>query len=259
MVIFLDGASHFTAGGSVRRGLRSAGYEGDFQTFVWTSFLGWGTDHLVVARSKGKADSLAKRVAQIRERVPDGQIHLMGLSAGTAIVLNALERLPAGVDVDSVVLFSSSVSADRDLSPALRHVRKKLYATSSKEDLILRSVAITADGRRGPPAGRTGFRVPRSLPYGERAIYAKVVNLHWRPAYSAFGWNGGHVSATAPEFVRSVIAPRILSQQPFPLDRPLIQPEEPPGAARNQPQRERESDGLIKGAHQAADAGGQGA
>ena len=252
VVIFLDGASHFTAGRSVRHGLRLAGYEGDFQNFVWTSFLGWGADHLVVARSKGKANSLARRITRIREHVPDGEIYLMGLSAGTAVVLNALEQLPADVDVDSVVLFSSSVSADRDLSAALRHVRKKLYATSSKEDLILRSVAITADGRRSAPAGRTGFRIPRFLPYGERSIYAKVVNLHWKPAYVAVGWTGGHVSATTSKFVRSVIAPRILSQQPFPLDRPLIQSAEPADAALNQTPGERDSHGLIRRPHPTA-------
>jgi pimeloyl-ACP methyl ester carboxylesterase len=253
VVIFLDGASHFTAGTSVRQGLRLAGYEGDFQNFVWTSFLGWGADHLVVARSKGKAKSLARRIARIRERVPDGEIHIMGLSAGTAVVLNALEQLPAGVDVDSVVLFSSSVSADRDLSPALRHVRGKLYATSSKGDLILRSVVITADGRRAPPAGRTGFRIPRSLPYAERAVYEKVVNLHWKPAYVAFGWNGGHVSATTSKFVRCIIAPRILSRHSFPLDRPLIQSAEPRDAALNHAPQERDSHGLFKRSPQAAD------
>jgi hypothetical protein len=55
-----------------------------------------------------------------------------------------------------------------------------------------------------------------------RLEYNKVVNLNWKPAYVAFGWDGGHVSATNAEFVRAVIAPRIMSPEPFPLDRPLL-------------------------------------
>jgi len=225
IVIFLDGASWFTAGGSVEHGLRAAGYEGDFNNYLWTSFLGWGSDHLVVARSKFKARSLATRIVALRDRYPDGQVHLMGLSAGTAIILNALEQLPDGVDVDHVVLFSSSVSAQRDLTPALHHVKGNLYATCSRGDLILRSLPINADGGDGPPAGRTGFRVPAHLTPEARSAYSRVVNLHWAPAYTGFGWDGGHVSATSWVFVKAVIAPRVFSTDSFPLDRPLLQKE----------------------------------
>jgi pimeloyl-ACP methyl ester carboxylesterase len=222
VVIFLDGAGNLTAGGSVRRGLEHAGYDGTFQTFVWTSFLGWGADHFLVTKSSIHAEELAERIARIRERDPGGQISLMGLSAGTAVVLNALEELPPGVQVDKVVLFSSSVSANRNLSPALDHVRGAMYATTSRNDLILSSLVVTADGRNTSAAGRTGFRIPSGLSSRDRDNYRKVVHLNWKPGYVAFGWDGGHVSATNSEFVRAVIAPRIMSDEQFPLDRPLL-------------------------------------
>ncbi len=216
VVLFLDGAGHFTAGGNVRNGLRMAGYDGQFQNYLWTSFLGWGTDHLLVARSGLKAQGLADRIERLRRKHPDGEIHVMGLSAGTAVILNALERLPEGTDVDTVVLFSSSVYANRDLTPALRHVRRALYATCSRHDLILSSLVLTADGETGSPAGRTGFRIPPTVPKSVRSEYAKVVNLPWMPNYTAYGWNGGHVAATRAEFVKHVIAPRALSRAPSP-------------------------------------------
>ncbi len=222
IVIFLDGAGHFTAGGNVKKGLRSAGYDGQFQNYLWTSFLGWGTDHLLVARSGLKAQGLADRIERLRREDPDRGIHVMGLSAGTAVILNALERLPEGTDVDTVVLFSSSVHANRDLTPALEHVRQTLYATCSRHDLILSSLVITADGESGSPAGRTGFRIPPGVPKSRRSAYGKVVNLPWVPNYAAHGWNGGHVAATRADFVKHVIAPRVLNRGRFPLDRPVL-------------------------------------
>jgi pimeloyl-ACP methyl ester carboxylesterase len=221
LVIFLDGAGHYTAGGSVKTGLREAGYKGAFETYVWSSFLLWGADHFVAARSSHKAQALADHITRARRVCPKGRIHVMGLSAGTALVVSALERLPEDVEVDTVVLFESSVSAERNLLPALRHVRGRLYATCSRGDVILAALPVNADGGSGPPAGRTGFRVPHGLTPAQRAAYAKVVNIPWKPNYVAFGWNGGHVPSTSSEFVRCVIAPRVLSPEPFPLDRPL--------------------------------------
>ncbi len=221
-VIFLDGAGHFGANHSVRWGLERAGYIGAFETFAWSSWLGPGADHLVVARSKGKARQLADRIIEARREYPKGKIYLMGLSAGTALIISALERLPENIWVDGVVLFSSSASAERNLSRALERVRGRFYATCSQHDGILTSLAVNADGGSGPPAGLRGFVVPMKLSRQEMAQYNKVVNLPWKSPYIRFGWRGGHVKATTRGFVQRVIAPRILSTEPYPLDRPLI-------------------------------------
>jgi hypothetical protein len=221
VVIFLDGAGHFGYAGPVRRGLREAGYPGRFEQFVWTSLLGPGVDHLVVARSSGKAESLANKIERIRKADPNGTINLIGLSAGTAIVVAALERLNRDVMVDNVVLLSSSLSAGRNMARALRHVRGHLYCTSSSDDGILNVMAVNADGGSGPPAGKTGLRVPHGLSQAQRERYAKAVNLPWQPDYSRYGWDGGHTSVTSSDFIESVIAPRIRTTERFPTDRPL--------------------------------------
>ena len=229
-VIYLDGSFWFSSAGSVKSGLRAAGYDGAFETFTWSTFLGWGADHLVAARSKLRAKLLAGRIETLRRHNPKGKIHLMGLSAGTGLVVKALKELPEGVEVDHVVLFSSSLSARHNLVEALEHVRGRLYATCSGGDMVLASLPVNADGGVGRAAGQRGFVLPEGLSEDEKRQYAKVVNLPWRAAYAGLGWNGGHVRVSRSRFVRSVIAPRILSDKAFPLDRPMVivEPKETP-------------------------------
>lgn len=218
VVFYLDGAGWYSSAGSAKQGLRDAGYTGDFRTFSWSAYLGPAHDHFVTSRSKSVARGLARQIERVRKNDPTGLVVLMGLSAGTAVILSALDQLPEGVWVDSVVLFSPSVSARHDLTPVMKHVRGILYATCSPHDGVLRALVSNADGKRGPPAGRTGFRMPRGK-NGTKEAYRRVVNLHWRPAYLAFDWNGGHTTVTRSRFVAGVIAPRIFSSAPFPLDR----------------------------------------
>ena len=221
-VIYLEGAGWFGSAGSVRSGLRSGGYRGQFETFTWTTFLLAPADYFVAARGPLRAQRLANRIERIRRASPQGTIHLIGLSAGTFLIVRALERLPEAVQVDQVVLFSSSISAQRDLTPALKRVRGRLYATCSPGDRLLASLALSVEGRTGKVAGQRGFRLPENPTEEQKHQYAKVVNLLWRPAYAGFGWSGGHVAVTKSSFVQAVIAPRIRSPQPFPLDRPLV-------------------------------------
>jgi len=227
-VIFLDGAGYYASSRSVRVGLERGGYIGAFETFYWSSFLGPGADHLVVARSRHKARLLADKIRDARGDFPKGKIYLMGLSAGTALILSALEDLPKDVSVNGVVLFSSSVSGQRDLSPVLRHIDGRLYATYSPHDMILSNLTVNADGGPGLPAGLTGFSVPMNLKRDDIAQYNKVVNIPWQPSYVGFGWHGGHIDVTTSGFVQHVIAPRLLSVEPHPLDRPLVNLVPPP-------------------------------
>lgn len=222
IVFFLDGAGWYSSAHKVEGGLRDAGFIGNFHDYSWSGFLGPAHDHLLVARSDIVARGLAARIERVREKDPTGPIHLMGLSAGTAVILNALEHLPDGVMVDNVVFFSSSVSADRNLTKAMAHVKRNLYATTSTEDSILKRLAVNADGMDGPPAGRTGFRLPKAATEAVAAAYRRVINLPWQPSFVGGGWSGSHVSATSRGFVANNIAPRILMQDAHPLDRPVL-------------------------------------
>jgi pimeloyl-ACP methyl ester carboxylesterase len=223
VVIFLDGAGWYSSGGSIEGGLRDAGFKGQVQVFSWSTFLGPATDHFLAANSKIVAGRLANKIARWREANPSDSINLMGLSAGNAVILSALEELKGTDEVDNVVLLSPTVSGERSLTKIMSHVRRNLYATCSPHDGIVNSLTMNADGRSGPPAGRIGFKLPVHPTEGTRAAYSRIINLHWQPSYVGFDWTGSHTSVTSRRFIASVIAPRILTGEPYPLDRPIIQ------------------------------------
>lgn len=222
IVYFCDGAGWYAGSSSVQSGLRQAKFDGEFERYGWSTLLGPGTDHLIAARNQGVARGLAKRIQKFHNQHPQADIFVMGLSAGTAVVLHAIEQLPPSVKVKHVVLLSSSASANHDLTAAMQRVSGCLYNTVSRSDAILNSLGVNADGRDGSPAGSTGFRRPRKRKSETIAAYRRVVNLPWKPAYLAYDWDGGHVAATNPKFIRAVIAPRLMAEGPFPLDRPMV-------------------------------------
>lgn len=221
VVFYLDGAGWYGSAGSVEAGLRKAGYQGAFQRFSWSSFLGPAHDHLINANSKIIAHRLASRIEKARAANPDAPINVMGLSAGTSLIILALEELDDGVKVDNVVLFSPSLSSEHNLTKAMRHIKRNLYASTSKHDAILGGLPVNADGKGGSPAGRSGFRFPRSGGTDTLSSYQRVINLPWEPSYLGYGWTGSHTSVTDSEFVAAVIAPRILTTEPYPLDRSI--------------------------------------
>lgn len=223
-IIFLDGAGHFGSATKVKSGLRRAGYKGQFEGFVWTSFLGWGVDHLVQANSESVANKLVDRIQQVRSEHPDGYLALMGLSAGSAVILAALERLPEDQQVDDVVLFQPSVSSDRELTPALEHVRHRVIATYCRWDAILAAMAISADQQLAKPAGQVGFKTPRPMSPKQRRQYLKLLSIPWQKRYASAGWGGikgWHVSSTNPRFVQRYIAPYVLTSVKYAKSRAL--------------------------------------
>jgi pimeloyl-ACP methyl ester carboxylesterase len=223
-VIFLDGAGWYGSERPVRSGLREAGFAGTVERFGWSSLLGPVHDHVTASADHHKVPALVRRIVAVRRAAPGDRLVLMGLSAGTSLIVSALERLPEGMAVDSVVLLSPSISSRRDLTAALGHVTGRLYATHSPRDRLLAG-APSAGLEAGPPAGQVGLRIPPDAEPPTRDLYRKVINLPWRPGYVAYGWDGGHISVTAAPFIRAVIAPRILDDRPHPLDRPPVVPE----------------------------------
>lgn len=218
---YCDGAGWYSSAASVRSGLQKAGFKGRFKNYAWSSFLGATTDHLITARSDLVARGLARQVEDARRASPNEPIYMMGLSAGTTVILNAIEQLPQGIKVDHVVLFSSSASASRDLVPVMNNVSGRLYATTSPHDGILKSIVTNSDGGDGPPAGRAGFRFSGQGGRVGSDAYSRVFNVPWRASFLQFDWDGGHTTSTEAEFVRHVIAPRVFRNSPHPLDRPL--------------------------------------
>lgn len=229
IVFYLDGAGggglFLNWGREIKRGLRDGGYLGEFEDYDWQTGLGPLVDHALSEEQKRvSARKLAREIESYMATRPGEPVHIIGLSAGTAVLVYALEELPADRQVDNVVLLSSSLDAQHDLTRALRRVRGKMYTYTSKYDPILNSVVPmmgTADRefRVRDIAGLQGFAVPANATADTRQLYGKVVHVPWRTEFARYGNFGSHTGATNASFVQRHIAP-LLKPAKSPATRP---------------------------------------
>lgn len=216
-VYYLDGAGNLGFGQeTVPRALRAAGWRGDFESIIWTSFTGPLGDQLIRINAKLKAEDLTKKIVSYRKRHPDAPIFIIALSAGTGVATWAVENLPDDLMVDTMVFLGSSLASNYNMTRCLRHVKNKIYVFYSDRDAILTSfipVTGTIDGSYFiQPAGIVGFKAPNDLSPEDRRLYdEKIVNIPWRPEFERYGYAGGHTDGTNYEFVRYFIAPKLLN------------------------------------------------
>jgi hypothetical protein len=218
-VYYLDGAggggllSNWSGG--VRQGMIDAGYSGAGEVFRWNTGLGVVADQdSSVDYKRSKAAALAQQIQQYTREHPGAPVTLMGLSAGTAVVVFTLEALPAGCPVDNVVLLGASISATHDLTHALARVRNRMYVFTSEKDAVLAFLvpgAGTADREKGvPSAGLNGFQMPPGASADTRSRYAKISYIGWRPEFEKTGNYGGHTDTVKAPFVQEYIAPLVM-------------------------------------------------
>lgn len=199
--------------GGVRQGLLDAGYNGAGEVFTWETGAGVAADQgSSVEYKRGKARELAGRIQTYAREYPGRPIHLIGLSAGTAVAVFTLESLPESCSVDNVILLGSSMSSDHDLTAALRRVRGHLYVFTSDNDAVLRFLVPSAGSADRVDAGERlaglrGFMMPARATPETRQLYAKVKRVPWTREFERDGNYGGHTDAVNAAFVRDHIAP----------------------------------------------------
>jgi pimeloyl-ACP methyl ester carboxylesterase len=213
IVFFLDGAGGggpvIDAAPEVLLGLRLGGYDGAFRSVRWQTGLGAIADlTLSVPEKRALSVSLAARIQEARELRPDARISLISASTGTAIAVYALELLPPGVRIDNLVLLSSALSADYDLSPALKHVvGGALNFVSNKDALLQAMIPLFGSADRklvgSRVAGVVGFETVDS------AAQMNFRTLSWTPEMRRSGHYGGHTDYKNATFIAQVIAPWI--------------------------------------------------
>jgi hypothetical protein len=222
-VFYLDGAGgggllNWSAG--VREGLREAGYNGFGEMFSWETGLGPVADQIAsVDYKRLKARDLVHRFDQHRQACDSDPMHIITLSAGSAIAVYALEEMPDGQFVDNVVMLAPSINADYDLSRALRHIRGRLYVFTSTGDAVLGSlvplVGTADDVRGGQAAGLEGFRIPSGASPEARRLYAeKVQAVPWRQEFGDSGNFGGHLDSVNAVFIRDHVARLVMDSLP---------------------------------------------
>ncbi|MCZ6683150.1 MAG: hypothetical protein O7B26_08200, partial [Planctomycetota bacterium] len=198
--------------------------EGAGEMFNWHTGLGVAADHTSSVKYKRKrAAQLAKDIQEYKGKHPGAPVTIMGLSAGTAIVVYALEALPESYQVDGAFLLSASVSANYNLTKALRRVKNRMYVFTSTEDGVLRNfvpMVGTADRQPGSAttAGLRGFRIPANASEDTQVLYAKVVHVHWSHEMQKAGHGGGHTDVVNARFVQEYIAPLVMTAPTQPFD-----------------------------------------
>jgi len=218
LVVCLSGAGGMTGEvDRVRQGLVDGGLSCAIETFEWSS--GWVLgDQTDLAANKEKARRLARRIEKYRQEYPKRPVHLIGVSAGTGLIVWALEDLGPDYRVDNVFLIASSLSSQYDLGAALKNVNGRLYSCYSTADSVLAvlvPVTGTVDRNGGDSGGLHGFRPPVNADDQTKALYeAKLLQVAWEPKDRAYGHDGDHLGGTQPAFVRECVASVVCPPSP---------------------------------------------
>jgi pimeloyl-ACP methyl ester carboxylesterase len=212
-----------TTSAALCRAVEETGAPLSVETFVWT--LGFGRyvlDHVVHANQQYQGRLLAARVLEYRRCCPGLAVHLMGHSAGAAVVLAAAELLPPG-SVDRIVLLAPSVSCGYDLRPALRCAREGIDSYYSPRDVFTLGLAMalvgTADRRWEAAAGRVGF-CPIVEGAQDAALYAKLRQHGWSPSVEWTGHRGLHFGGNHVDFTSYYLLPLLVAGPPTVCARP---------------------------------------
>jgi pimeloyl-ACP methyl ester carboxylesterase len=201
-------------------GLHDGGYAGTIEIFDWP-----GDDpgmRALVSRQRNErqADVLAARIRELLADDPTLELRIVAHSGGAGIATWALERLPDGVQIESLVLIAPALSQRYDLSAALRHVRGKAYAFTSENDVLVLGAGTmlfgTIDGVKEQAAGMRGFTPPDGA---DEAAYAKLVQLPYTPDWMAYDNIGDHIGPMTPTFAEHVVS-AILRDHPIPATQP---------------------------------------
>jgi len=218
LVVCLSGAGGMTGEcDRIRDGLIAGGVDRAIEVFEWSQG-GVLEDQASVELNRRKAAELARRIDTYLGQYRGRPVHLIGLSAGTGLVVWAMEALADGDKVTGAILLSSSLDTKYDLTRALERVTDHLYAFTSVADTIL-SLGVTMAGtvdRGGTLAGGlVGFSPPDTAPEQTRTLYKeRLTQIAWWPGDMLLGHMGDHLGPTNPAFVRARIAPLILGKKP---------------------------------------------
>ena len=201
----------------IRDGLASGGVDRAIEVFDWSrgDVL---SDQVSAESNRRLAGTLARRLESYMLEHPGRPVHLMGISAGTGLVVWALENLQQGFQVDGAVLMASSLDTKYNLGPALAKVRDHIYSFGSPIDPVLSmavTVAGTVDRGGGLAGGLVGFSPPANATDADKDAYKQKLSLvTWWPLDWALGNTGTHLGSTSPTFVRVRIAPLIMGKEP---------------------------------------------
>lgn len=224
-ILYLNGAAGFTLSDqSFTEALAEQCPQAQLMGYDWTGWYRGLPAMTEIDRNRKKARDIAQLIQSRKAAAPDQPIDLVAHSAGTGMVVFALELLPPQIKVRHVVLLASALSPTYDLSKALTHVEGKVYAMNSPRDDVLPFTDTfgTIDRVYAPAAGIGGFIKPE---LGDPSQYAKLTQLMYDPAWKVHGYNGNHFSVLSDDIARKIIAPLLVGpESASPTSQPHLSP-----------------------------------
>lgn len=169
----------------------------------------WGTPLLPLKnlrkheRNVETAASIAAEIAEWREQHPDDPFYLIGYSGGGGIAVLVADALPAGAQIDRLILVAPAISPGYPLeSDVLPHVRDFIVNYASERDLQVgwgTRTFGTIDREHVDSAGAVGFALN----------HPQVVQWFWSPAARALGHRGNHVAYLGKDWQAAALLPAL--------------------------------------------------
>jgi pimeloyl-ACP methyl ester carboxylesterase len=214
VVFVADGAGNYQlASKTLRSTVLETGVPLTVETFVWShgdkKVL---IDQIDLEHARSQGQRLAEVVLAYRQQFPQARIHLVAHSAGSMVVLAAVEQLPPRT-LDHIVLLSPSVSSDYDIRPALRCVRGSVEVHYSGRDWLYLGLCTKligcADRVFCGASGRKGFNLRIESPE-DAALLERLQQHPWQPSHRLLGNDGGHYGAYQSEYLKAHVLPVLL-------------------------------------------------
>ncbi len=194
-------------------GLRDGGYTGPIETYDWTGQDPGLRALMAYDRNQVEAQKIAERITERFRADPTLKIIITAHSGGTGLAVWALEKLPADVKVEQVLLLSSALSPQYDLSKALSHVRGKCYSFFSENDVLVLGAGTklfgTIDGKKCESAGECGFILPETADLQQ---YQKLIQKPYDKVWMQYGNIGDHIGTMRRPFAANVLTPLLLEK-----------------------------------------------
>jgi hypothetical protein len=196
---------------AMTRGVKDGGYPGQIEIYDWTEHDPGLSALLSRQRNEREAKKISQMIEKRLKENPKLQITLTSHSAGTGLAVWALEKLPEGMQVQTLVMLASALSPKYDLTAALNHVRGKAYLYYSSGDTLVLGAGTklfgTVDGVNTEAAGLVGFSRPKGA---DEKQYEKLVQVPYDKGWLAYHDSGDHIGCMSRSFARHVLAPIVL-------------------------------------------------
>ena len=143
------------------RGLLDGGFDAKIKPYDWTGEDAGLAALVATQRHRAESTRIAKMIADHAARNRGGRITVSARHRRGRHHHVALEQLPSGVQVDTVVFIAPALSPEYDLTRALSHVRDKVYVLYSPYDAAVLGMGTkmlgTVDGVKAEASGKVGF------------------------------------------------------------------------------------------------------